>query len=629
MDADVAQLVREQRLLEAAKLASDRGQARTASLLYEQACDWRSASIEALRAGDPVRALLLGIDSGDDQTAERAIGAIAGDRDAARGTAAQLTRRGRDRWAARLFEVCGRDSDAARAWDRAGEGGRAAALFERAGQNADAVRALEATLRRAPEDHDVALSLGRLLIRLGKWEAACRVLQRIPGGVPERPEALRYIVPALEQIGLLDSAGEARVELKAFGGPSIEPAQPAAAPDRPRLFGRYEMVREVGSSPSSRVLECIDGVGGERVAVKLFAGRDALGTGRDALARFEREARVMRAIDHPGIVPIRAFVPDGPAIVLAWMGGGTLEEALAAPEAISPARAVEVACVVLSALGAAHRMGVLHRDVKPANVLFDEAGGARLGDFGVAHWSDASTTATGAVFGTLAYMSPEQRLGQPATVRSDLFSVGVLLHQMLTREPPRVDGSWRRKPSQGHVGLDARHDEAVSRLAASRPEDRPADAFEAIALLRSLSWPHTTEAGPLAPVPSGEEARTGYEGRLDPNRGSFDQWLGRPIEQVPLTERSLERARAVARADHRALQGVLRVDEARGEIWLEALAGKELDRPLTAEERAWLDGGVRALRDAGGVQGEISAADVLITNYGVVLRFAAAGHPPR
>ena len=139
-----------------------------------------------------------------------------------------------------------------------------------------------------------------------------------------------------------------------------------------RLFGRYEVLREVASSPSARVVECVDTVRTEHVAVKIFAGYDARGAGRDALARFEREVRVLGALDHPNVLPLRDYLPEGPALVLAWMTGGTLDDMLR-KEPIAPARAVEIAVAVLSALGEAHRVGVLHRDVKPANVLFDDA----------------------------------------------------------------------------------------------------------------------------------------------------------------------------------------------------------------------------------------------------------------
>ena len=145
--------------------------------------------------------------------------------------------------------------------------------------------------------------------------------------------------------------------------------------------------------------------------------------------------------------------PDG--LILGFSDpGGTLERMLTTTGALAPARAVEIASGMLAALGEAHRLGILHRDVKPANVLFDEAGGARLSDFGVAHLGDVSTTATAGVFGTLAYMSPEQREGRPATARSDVFAAGTMLREMLTgdrsRGSPRALARARLTESSTH-----------------------------------------------------------------------------------------------------------------------------------------------------------------------------------
>ena len=266
------------------------------------------------------------------------------------------------------------------------------------------------------------------------------------------------------------------------GAPASEGPAQAQGPQRARLFGRYDAVREVASSPSARVLEAIDVVRGDRVALKVLAAWDAQGSGRDALVRFEREVRTMRALDHPCVVPLRDYLPEGPALVLEWMAGGTLERLLAATGALAPARAVEIASAVLSALGEAHTLGILHRDVKPANVLFDAAGGARLSDFGVAHLGDVSTTATGGVFGTLAYMSPEQREGRPATIKSDVFSVGVMLGETLTGEKPAVGTTPRTIPSQAHRELDERHDALVARMTATDPSERPG-ALEARSML--------------------------------------------------------------------------------------------------------------------------------------------------
>ena len=492
MDADVARLVREERLLEAAQLASDRGDPAAASAIYERACEWARAAAEALRAGDAPRALELASQADDEGLCDRALPLVAGNAARVDAVAARLEQRGRPRLAARLLEASGRKVDAARAWNRAGDALRAAELLEETGDPAEAARVLEAALKRDRQAWRARVALGALLVRFGKDEAAVRVLQQVPAAVPERRAALVLLIEALDRLELASAARDAASELAALGEPPVpEPRAPAAGATAPgvRLFGRYDVVREVASSPSARVLECFDVARGERVAVKLFAAWDARGSGRDALARFEREARAMRALDHPSIVPLRDLVSEGPAIVLAWMTGDTLERLLSATGPLAPARAVEIASSVLSALGDAHRLGILHRDVKPSNVLFDHAGGARLSDFGVAHLGDVSTTATAGIFGTLAYMSPEQREGRAATVRSDIFAVGVMLREMLTGEPPSPAPGNERRPSSVHGELSPDHDALVDRMTAVDPDARPRDAFEARRELATLAWP--------------------------------------------------------------------------------------------------------------------------------------------
>ncbi len=627
MDRDVEELVRAERLLDAAKLASERGEAHTASLLYERACDWTRAARQAARAGERRRAVELAVASGDDSLCEEMVAGLKNAPSEALAAAARISGRGHERWSARLLEMGGDSAAAAAAWDRAGDPVRAASLLEQAGNPAGAAKILEASLRREPSRGSTALALGSLLARFGKHEAAVRALQRVPADTSERRDALILLVPLLERIGLSRAAADAAAILEALGGPpKTEPIATLAPISRARLFARYDVVREAASSPSARVLECVDVVRGERVAVKIFAGWNAHGVGRDALARFEREVRAMRALDHPNIVPLREFVPEGPAIVLAWMGGGTLERLLATTGTLPPARAIEIATSLLTALGEAHRVGIVHRDVKPSNVLFDDAGGARLSDFGVAHLGDASTTATAGVFGTLSYMSPEQREGRAAGPRSDLFSVGAVLREMLTGQ--RGAEASAAAPSEAHSELDARHDALVSSLTARDPAARPEDAFQARASLLALPWPSSIEA--RAGRTRGERRSSAWPtaNRVRTEGARIvDTWTGRHIERVPITEPALLRARSFARAGHPALQQVLRIDRSDGSLWLEAPAGRPLDRALRASQRAVLAAAIGALHAAGGVHGRIDSEHVLIEGDAPVLRFHATADP--
>jgi tetratricopeptide (TPR) repeat protein len=616
VDADVEKLVREQRLLEAAVLASARGDAAGASALFEQACEWRSAATQALRAGDALRALDLALRADDTAIAERAAARVGADPAAADRAAFQLTQRGRHDWAARLFESSGRELDAARAWERAGDALRSAPLYERAGQPAEAARVLEATLRRDPEAAGAAaafVALGALLLRFGKEAAAVRALQRVLPGAPERRAALEHLVGALRHLGLNDAASDAAAELSRLGGE----ASPAPAPTAPtalaasRLYGRYEGLRPIASSASARLLEGFDRGRGERVAIKVYApGAHAVSSTRAALARLEHDVLVIRALEDPAIVPILEFHPSGPAVVLAWMAGGSLEAWLARG-AVPPDRAVEIAGSVLGALGAAHRAGVLHRDVKPANVLFDAAGAARLSDFGAAHAADASATVTAGDLGALAYLSPEQREGRAATVQSDLYAVGILLREML--------GDHARG-----ARLDARHLGVLARLTAPDPRDRPADAFQARELLSSVSWPGAmaTASAPARGVTVTTEIPE--QPRLEPRSDGtlLDGWTGRPLERVPLSDAVLERARRFAQAEHVALQTVLRIDREDGCLWL-AACGPPPARSLTPGERERVDGAIDALLGAGLPPDEVDPTRVAVDAAGdVVLRFA-------
>ncbi|HEV3190628.1 MAG TPA: hypothetical protein VGY54_09040, partial [Polyangiaceae bacterium] len=270
MDPDVLKLVTEERLLEAADLASKRGQAGDASALFERACDWARAAHYALLAGESTRALELALQAGDESLAERAAARAPQEPRAAQGFARQLEGRGHTRWAAQILERAGLVAQAIDAWERAENPLRAALLLEQRGDPARAARVLEGALGRRPDDWGLAIALGALLARWEKDVAAVRALQRVPIGFPQRREALRRMLDPLRRLGLASAEGEAVAQLSALGGDgSGASRENQAAPTE--LLARYRPRREVASSPTARLLECVDVASGERVAIKLFA----------------------------------------------------------------------------------------------------------------------------------------------------------------------------------------------------------------------------------------------------------------------------------------------------------------------------------------------------------------------
>jgi serine/threonine-protein kinase len=386
------------------------------------------------------------------------------------------------------------------------------------------------------------------------------------------------------------------------------------------LFGRYRLETLVATTPNARVYRAFDVIDAEQVAVKLFAGAALLEVGRDALLRFEREARALGQLQHPAIVPLLAYLPGGPAVVLRWMEGGSLADLLER-EAPSPARAVEVTCAVLAALGEAHRRGILHRDVKPANVLFDATGAAHLADFGTAHVSDAAATVTAGVIGTLAYMAPEQRAGAPATIASDVYGAGALLWHALTGGPP-----FEQLPFLSNE-LDQTHREAAARLIAPESE-RPGDALTARGLLMSLSWPRS------APAPHTRAPRPGVglsrgQNRLLPRANGlfYDALLEREVHVVTADPDALSRALPFARANHPLLPAVLAYRTDRRELWIEFVRGSRLGRRLSPEEHGALGRALTALHTAGGFHGKVDREHVVVRGSETALRFPLGAEP--
>src|SRR3954453_1135991 len=212
---------------------------------------------------------------------------------------------------------------------------------------------------------------------------------------------------------------------------------------------RYRVTRRIASGGMATVYACEDQVLGRLVAVKVLA--PAFATDEDAIARFQREARaVAKVSDHPNVVTIYDIGEHAGAafIVMEYFPGGTVADRLRSGDPIPRPTAVRWLGEAASALDHAHREGIVHRDVKPANLLLDANGRLAVGDFGIARMaSEAGVTSTGTVLGTAAYLSPEQALGQRATPASDRYALAVVAFELLTGQ----------KPFQGeHVAAQAR-----------------------------------------------------------------------------------------------------------------------------------------------------------------------------
>lgn len=250
--------------------------------------------------------------------------------------------------------------------------------------------------------------------------------------------------------------------------------------------GRYEILEIIGTGAHGRVARAHDPMIGRLVAIKLFPKELAHGEARQ---RFIQEARVVGQLSHPSIITLHDMGIDEatqtPYLVMEFLEGQPLDRILD-KGSIPFTRACAWAAEVASALGMAHRKGVIHGDVKPANMLITDDGRVKLMDFGMARLASRDTGAT-PLLGTPAYWCPEQIMGKPQDSRSDLFSLGVVLYEMVTGQRPfdadtlqgicgRVLSSTPLPPSHANSSVPAVFDDLVARCLAKDPAARHATA---------------------------------------------------------------------------------------------------------------------------------------------------------
>ena len=348
------------------------------------------------------------------------------------------------------------------------------------------------TLRRMKENP--ALGVAGALARRTARDAGGR-RQGPAGG--DRPSVLlgavrrdrrRWRARHERRSGFKIQAGRAIVR----AGPDTQPGSPRRSEPGARMaetietLGKYEIKRTLGKGAMGTVYEGWDPIIARRVAIKTVRVPDTQDDPEteEALARFRREAQAAGRLTHPNIVGVFDYGETGDIayIVMEYVDGPSVKSLVDKQERFAIADTMRIMTDLLNGLQFSHDRGVVHRDIKPANIMLTKDGQAKIADFGIARIESSSMTQAGTVLGTPAYMSPEQFMGQVVDARTDIYSSGVLLYQLLTGERPFEGGmsAIMHKalntdpplPSQITVTCPPAFDGVVRKAMAKRPEDR-------------------------------------------------------------------------------------------------------------------------------------------------------------
>ena len=326
------------------------------------------------------------------------------------------------------------------------------------------------------------------------------------------------------------------------------------------LSNRYRLESKLGSGGMSTVYLAIDETLGRHVAVKIM--HREISDQQDQLERFRREARAVAQLSHPNLVGVIDAGEDGghPYIVFEYVPGQTLKERISASGRLPLDEATAYAIEIGRGLASAHAQMLVHRDVKPQNVLIDAEGRAKITDFGIARSIESSgLTATGRVLGTTDYVSPEQAMGREVDARTDVYSLGIVLYEMLTGDVPFH--------AETQVGVAMKHvNEAVPDVQVLRPD---ASAALASAVERA------TAKDPVDRYPDMIEFLRDLEGALEVEVSRAGRSTGEAttvLDSVPRKRRRLLTRRRVS-----WVGALILIAVATAAILVAALAGD--DRP--------------------------------------------------
>ena len=661
--------------LVAARAASEAGDHAKAMELYEKLWDFKSAYREARAAADLPHALRYALEVGEAVTILEVKELLTASDEGTREALEVFVKMRRHAEAAPLAEKLGDATRAIDLYTRAHLSLDAARLLEAAGRDRDAGRLLERALDLAAsaERAPIQLALGRILARRGAYPEAARLLQEARKTPDLRGQAQRHLIATLAAMGLRDGARDALLELRATDDTvpadldtylrawRDETTERKTTRDREIVAGRYRLDRLLGAGASGRVFLATDEVAGRQVAIKMFFAAGARGGA--AYERFVREARLASTLRHPSLVEVYDVSVERGFLVMEFLPGGSLAQRLAAGERLAPVQVKRMALDIIGGLEAAHHRGVVHRDVKPANVFFDARGTAKIGDFGVAHLVDLGQTQTGGLIGTLAYMSPEQITGAPITIAADLYALGVTLFEAVTHRLPFLGpdfvaqhlGEMPPAPSSLGEGINLGWDPILEGLLVKNPRERTqtlADLRREIEALdlggsgrvlvgprpRRDSRPHS-----IAKLAEDDDVKPRYQFETPLGSTPISQ-LARAVDTVldrsVVIERfddsedaakALERARLLGRAQSPFVQRALSLDRTTRTAVFEAPSGASFadgapSLPPTETIRLLkrLARAAAAVHELGGSHGAISARTVVLDD-GAVPTVMAAG----
>ena len=479
--------VEQGRYLDAAEALQKRGELLAAQRLLERSWEYQRAAQLAAQRHDWLAQLRLSLLSQDVESIRSSLQQLQTAPPQQQQQAAELCEKhqlfaeaaqlrmllGEVKTAASLLEQAGLHSQAAQLLQQQGQLQQAAALFQ--------VALLGASPLQTPlEAADTALRLGRVLCQLQRMEESIRAFQQGLAWLQPLPPAPPLVSPSAEQVAshrLLDELQRSLIyALTVYGYPSVahpllvqylarHPEEPSAqtsdefvkrhpqtlaseqpgsaSGSEPLLLHRYRILRLLGAGGMGRVYLADDIQTQRAVALKLLPvlttetarGRTPAGSAQDLWRRFVQEAQIMQSLRHPCIVQLLDFHESAGALVMEYVGHGSLADA-AQGQPLPLGQVRQVLLDVLDGLQHAHTAGVLHRDLKPQNLFVSPTGRTLIGDFGVAFLQGLGATQTESFVGTLAYMAPEQLGGQPLSVATDLYALGVTTFQLLTGQLP-------------------------------------------------------------------------------------------------------------------------------------------------------------------------------------------------